>query len=57
MSFIKIESFTTPIFLEQKNEWLNNLNLYCDSYIDNAKKDNKKIIEENKIKLPLLMIK
>jgi uncharacterized protein (TIGR02466 family) len=50
MSFIKIESFTTPIFLEQKNEWLNNLNLYCDPYIDNAKKDNKKIIEENKIK-------
>ena len=50
MNFIKIESFTTPIFLEQKNEWLNNLNLYCDPYIDTAKKDNKKIIEENKIK-------
>ena len=50
MSFIKIESFTTPIFLEQKNEWVNKLNLYCDPYIDNAKKDNKKIIEEHKIK-------
>ena len=50
MSFFKIESFTTPIFLEQKKEWLNNLNLYCDPYIDSAKKDYKKIIEENKIK-------
>jgi len=50
MSSEKIKTFITPIFLEQKNEWLNNLNLYCDPYIDNEKKDNKKIIEEHKIK-------
>ena len=50
MSSEEIKTFTTPIFLEQKNEWLNDLNFYCDPYIVNAKKDNKKIIEEHKIK-------
>jgi hypothetical protein len=46
-----IEAFKTPIFLEQKNEWVNILNNLSDKYIDISKIELQKIIKEEHIKL------
>jgi uncharacterized protein (TIGR02466 family) len=45
---MKILSFSSPIFLEQKNEWLEQLNFYCDPYIEFAKNENKIKSKDNK---------
>jgi uncharacterized protein (TIGR02466 family) len=50
MSYIKIESFVTPLFLEYKNEWLDKLNIYSDYYIKVAQENNNRIIAEKSIK-------
>lgn len=44
----KVLNFSSPIFLEQKNEWLEQLNFYSDPYIEFAKNQNAIKFNENK---------
>jgi len=47
---IKEDYFSSPIYLENKEEWVNHINNICDKYIEHAKKSNEKKILEREIK-------
>jgi uncharacterized protein (TIGR02466 family) len=43
---IKQEYFSSPVYNEDKSEWVDNLNKLCDPYIAQARKDQEKNNEE-----------
>ena len=43
---IKQEYFSSPVYNEDKSEWVDNLNKLCDPYITQARKDQEKNNEE-----------
>ena len=43
---IKQEYFSSPVYNEDKSEWVDNLNRLCDPYIVQARKDREKNNEE-----------
>lgn len=47
----QLNYFTTPIFFENKSEFLNDVNNICDKYIEDAKKANETLILEREKKL------
>jgi uncharacterized protein (TIGR02466 family) len=47
MSLIENHFFNTPIYLGEKKEWVEKLNIFSDSYILKAREDNKKIVNKD----------
>ena len=44
---IKTEYFSSPIYYENKPEWVNKLNALSDPYIADARKDQEENIKRN----------
>jgi uncharacterized protein (TIGR02466 family) len=48
MSLIVNNHFITPIYFEEKKEWVQKLNSVSDKYIEEAREKNKKFFKQNK---------
>ena len=43
--------FSSPLYIIEIPQWINNVNKICDKYLKESKKNNTKIIKEREKKL------